>query len=220
MAFRLIPREEKFFEDFVEMAGEIKKGAALLVEMLEPEHPVWEKAQAIKVVEHRCDEISHDVLQRLHRTFVTPIDREDIHALLRALDDVIDVRTGAGRVAARVAALRGRSQPGHERPSNCLDSRTKLDNHTTGDSAATARKRAGSRAATASAAQPPNPVPYTPIRFESATPRSTNHVALVATAPCTRSVHSAADSAAGAPAPTSISRLAMPRRASACASAS
>ncbi len=90
MAFRLIPREEKFFEDFVEMAGEIKKGAALLVEMLEPEHPVWEKAQAIKVVEHRCDEISHDVLQRLHRTFVTPIDREDIHALLRALDDVID----------------------------------------------------------------------------------------------------------------------------------
>ncbi len=90
MAFRLIPREEKFFDDFVEMALEIKKGAALLVEMLEPERPVWEKAQAIKVVEHRCDEISHDILQRLHRTFVTPIDREDIHALVRALDDVID----------------------------------------------------------------------------------------------------------------------------------
>jgi predicted phosphate transport protein (TIGR00153 family) len=90
MAFRLIPREEKFFDDFVEMATEIKKGAALLVEMLEPEHPLWEKAAAIKVVEHRCDEISHDVLQRLHRTFVTPIDREDIHALLRSLDDVID----------------------------------------------------------------------------------------------------------------------------------
>jgi predicted phosphate transport protein (TIGR00153 family) len=90
MAFRLIPREEKFFDDFVEMADEIRKGAVLLAEMLEPEHPVWEKAQAIKVVEHRCDEISHDVLQRLHRTFVTPIDREDIHELARALDDVID----------------------------------------------------------------------------------------------------------------------------------
>jgi predicted phosphate transport protein (TIGR00153 family) len=90
VAFRLIPREEKFFDDFVEMAGEIKQGAVLLVEMLEPERPVWEKAQAIKVVEHRCDEISHDVLQRLHRTFVTPIDREDIHELLGALDDVID----------------------------------------------------------------------------------------------------------------------------------
>lgn len=90
MAFRLIPREEKFFADFVEMAGEIRKGAQVLAEMLEPEHPVWEKAQAIKTVEHRCDEISDDVLQRLHRTFVTPIDREDIHALLSALDDVID----------------------------------------------------------------------------------------------------------------------------------
>jgi len=90
MAFRLIPREEKFFDDFIEMAGEIKKGAVLLAEMLEPERPVWEKAQAIKTVEHRCDEISHDVLQRLHRTFVTPIDREDIHELLGSLDDVID----------------------------------------------------------------------------------------------------------------------------------
>jgi predicted phosphate transport protein (TIGR00153 family) len=90
MAFRLIPREEKFFDDFVEMAGAIKQGAVLLAEMLEPERPVLEKAQAIKSVEHRCDEISHDVLQRLHRTFVTPIDREDIHELLGALDDVID----------------------------------------------------------------------------------------------------------------------------------
>jgi predicted phosphate transport protein (TIGR00153 family) len=90
MAFRLIPREEKFFDDFTEMAEQIEKGATLLAEMLEPDHPVWEKAQAIKTVEHRCDEIAHDVLQRLHRTFVTPIDREDIHALLGALDDVID----------------------------------------------------------------------------------------------------------------------------------
>ncbi|MBM4383781.1 MAG: DUF47 domain-containing protein [Deltaproteobacteria bacterium] len=90
MAFRLIPREEKFFDDFAEMAGAIQKGATLLAEMLEPERPIWEKSQAIKTVEHRCDEISHDVLTRLHRTFVTPIDREDIHALLGALDDVID----------------------------------------------------------------------------------------------------------------------------------
>ena len=88
--FRLIPREEKFFADFVAIADELCKGAALLEEMLAPDHPVWEKAAAIKDVEHRCDQIVHDALQRLHRTFVTPIDREDIHALLRALDDVID----------------------------------------------------------------------------------------------------------------------------------
>ena len=88
--FRLIPREERFFEDFVAIAAELRKGAALLEEMLAPANPVREKAAAIKDVEHRCDELSHDVLQRAHRTFVVPIDREDIHALVRALDDVID----------------------------------------------------------------------------------------------------------------------------------
>jgi predicted phosphate transport protein (TIGR00153 family) len=88
--FRLIPRDERFFEDFVAIAEQIRRGASLLEEMLAPEHPVWEKAAEIKEVEHRCDELSHGVLKRLHRTFVTPIDREDIHALLRALDDVID----------------------------------------------------------------------------------------------------------------------------------
>jgi uncharacterized protein len=88
--FRLIPREERFFADFVSLADELCKGAALLEEMLANERPVREKAAAIKDVEHRCDQIVHDALQRLHRTFVTPIDREDIFALLRTLDDVID----------------------------------------------------------------------------------------------------------------------------------
>jgi hypothetical protein len=88
--WRLIPREERFFADFVALAGELRRGAALLEEMLAPDHPVWEKAAAIKDVEHRCDQVVHEVLKRLHRTFVTPIDREDIHALLRAIDDVID----------------------------------------------------------------------------------------------------------------------------------
>ena len=88
--WRLIPREERFFEDFVAIAEQLCSGAKLLEEMLRPEQPVSEQAARIKDVEHRCDELAHSVLQRLHRTFVTPIDREDIHALLRALDDVID----------------------------------------------------------------------------------------------------------------------------------
>jgi predicted phosphate transport protein (TIGR00153 family) len=88
--WRLIPREERFFEGFVAIAEQLRSGAVLLEEMLRPEHPVWAKAAEIKDVEHRCDELSHELLKRLHRTFVTPIDREDIHALLRALDDVID----------------------------------------------------------------------------------------------------------------------------------
>jgi len=90
LAFRLIPKEEKFFEDFVAMAEQIDRGAHLLEEMLAPEQPVWDKADEIKEVEHKCDFLTHEVIQRLHKTFVTPLDREDIHALARSLDDVID----------------------------------------------------------------------------------------------------------------------------------
>jgi len=90
VAFRLIPKEEKFFEDFVAMAEQIDRGAALLEQMLAPDQPVWDKADEIKEVEHKCDFLTHAVIQRLHKTFVTPLDREDIHSLARSLDDVID----------------------------------------------------------------------------------------------------------------------------------
>jgi uncharacterized protein len=89
-AFRLIPREEKFYTDFLSMADELQKGARLLEEMLGAEKPVWDKADEIKEVEHKCDFLTHEIIQRLNRTFVTPIDREDIHALARSLDDVMD----------------------------------------------------------------------------------------------------------------------------------
>jgi uncharacterized protein len=90
LAFRLIPREEKFFTDFQALADELKHGARLLEEMLAPEHPVWDKADEIKEVEHKCDFLTHGIIQRLNRTFVTPLDREDIHGLARSLDDVMD----------------------------------------------------------------------------------------------------------------------------------
>src|SRR3954470_3382834 len=90
MAFRLIPREEKFYTDFRALADETKRGAKLLEEMLEPERPIWDKADEIKEVEHKCDFLTHDIIQRINRTFVTPLDREDIHALARSLDDVMD----------------------------------------------------------------------------------------------------------------------------------
>ena len=90
MAFRLIPREERFYDDFVSLAEEIGRGALLLEEMLAPEHPIWDKADEIKEVEHECDTLTHQVIQRLHKTFVTPLDREDIFALARSLDDVMD----------------------------------------------------------------------------------------------------------------------------------
>ena len=90
MAFRLIPREERFYDDFVALARQIRRGAGLLEEMLAPDHPVWDKAEEIKEVEHECDTVTHQIIQRLHRTFVTPLDREDIFGLARSLDDVMD----------------------------------------------------------------------------------------------------------------------------------
>jgi predicted phosphate transport protein (TIGR00153 family) len=90
VAFRLIPREERFYDDFVALAEQIRRGAVLLEEMLAPERPIWDKADEIKEVEHTCDVLTHEIIQRLHRTFVTPLDREDIHALARSLDDVMD----------------------------------------------------------------------------------------------------------------------------------
>ena len=92
MAFRLsfIPREEKFYSDFQALADELQRGARLLEEMMAPPKPVWGKAEEIKEVEHKCDFLTHGIIQRLNRTFVTPLDREDIHALARSLDDVMD----------------------------------------------------------------------------------------------------------------------------------
>jgi len=98
VAFRLIPREEKFYSDFLAMADELQKGARTLEAMVEPDHPVWDKADEIKEIEHKCDFLTHEIIQRLNRTFVTPIDREDIHALARSLDDVMDAIDAAAAV--------------------------------------------------------------------------------------------------------------------------
>ena len=92
MAFRFhfLPRQEKFYEDFVALAEELRGGARLLEEMLATNPPLWDKADEIKEVEHKCDVLTHQIIERLNKTFVTPIDREDIHALARSLDDVMD----------------------------------------------------------------------------------------------------------------------------------
>ena len=90
MAFRLIPREEKFYADFQALADELQRGASTLEDMLAPDEPLWGKAEEIKEIEHKCDFLTHDIISRLNRTFVTPIDREDIHELAKSLDDVMD----------------------------------------------------------------------------------------------------------------------------------
>jgi predicted phosphate transport protein (TIGR00153 family) len=99
--FRLIPREEKFYTDFLTLADHIVSAAGLLAEMLATETPDWEVARQIQQIEHECDNVAHAIIQRLNRTFVTPIDREDIHALARSLDDVIDAIDAAATVIRR-----------------------------------------------------------------------------------------------------------------------
>lgn len=101
MAFRLIPREEKFYDDFKALADELVAGAQLLEQMLASEPPDWAKAGAIQEVEHRCDTLTHAIISRLNKTFVTPIDREDIHGLARSLDDVMDAIDASAAVIRR-----------------------------------------------------------------------------------------------------------------------
>lgn len=108
MRFRLIPRELKFFSDFITLADRIVTGATLLERMLSSDPPAWDMALQIKQVESECDALTHDIIQRLNSTFVVPIDREDIHALAKSLDDVMDAIDAAAAVTRRyrMASLR------------------------------------------------------------------------------------------------------------------
>lgn len=98
---RLIPREERFFEQFVALADRIVSGATLLDRMLSCEPPAWDIALQVRQIEHECDSLTHQIIQRLNRTFVTPIDREDIHSLATSLDDVMDAIDAAATVVRR-----------------------------------------------------------------------------------------------------------------------
>jgi predicted phosphate transport protein (TIGR00153 family) len=99
--FRLIPREEKFFTDFTTLADRIVSGATLLERMLASDPPAWDTALQIKQIESECDALTHSIIQRLNSTFVVPIDREDIHALAKSLDDVMDAIDAAAAVMRR-----------------------------------------------------------------------------------------------------------------------
>lgn len=92
MAFKwsLIPRDEQFFDLFKAMAEEIRLASLDLESMLATDPPDTSKVDAIRDAEHRCDTITHDTIQRLHRTFVTPFDREDLYSLATSMDNVMD----------------------------------------------------------------------------------------------------------------------------------
>jgi predicted phosphate transport protein (TIGR00153 family) len=88
--FAFYPRDEQFFELFNKMADEIRAAAGHLEALLATDPPDVSKVQLIRDAEHRCDALTHDTIQRLHRTFVTPFDREDLYSLASSLDNVMD----------------------------------------------------------------------------------------------------------------------------------
>lgn len=89
--FGLIPKEKQFFALFKDMAANLLEAARLFKEMLDDfSDPVASQKQ-IKEVEHKGDTLTHDVVRRLNKSFITPLDREDIYALSGALDDILDL---------------------------------------------------------------------------------------------------------------------------------
>jgi uncharacterized protein len=96
---RFVPRETKFFDMFAEMATNLTEGATVLRGLLQDYKHVPETVQKIKDIEHKGDDLTHAVVVKLNQTFITPFDREDIHALASALDDVLDfVNSAADRL--------------------------------------------------------------------------------------------------------------------------
>jgi predicted phosphate transport protein (TIGR00153 family) len=90
MIFGLLPKEEAFFDLFKQAAHNVIEGSRLLKELMEDYANVQQKIERIKEVEHIGDGITHDIALRLNQTFLTPLDREDIHDLASALDDILD----------------------------------------------------------------------------------------------------------------------------------
>jgi predicted phosphate transport protein (TIGR00153 family) len=101
---KLFSKDEKFFKIFSQMTVYLKEAAEILGSMLKnPASDVTSLAAQIKDLEHKGDELTHRVIDELNKTFITPIDREDIHDLCSALDDVLDLIDSA---ATRIVLFR------------------------------------------------------------------------------------------------------------------
>jgi predicted phosphate transport protein (TIGR00153 family) len=95
---RLLPRDEKFFDLFSAVASFTTDAAGLLRELLRADAQRRTAiVDQIKRLEHQADQVTHEVVTRLDRVFITPLDREDIHLLASRLDDVIDLIDGTAR---------------------------------------------------------------------------------------------------------------------------
>ena len=87
---KFLPKKSKFYQLLNELSSFILEAAELLNEMLEKWDNFSEYASHIHLLEHKCDDLTHQLINELNETFITPIDREDIHALANSLDNIID----------------------------------------------------------------------------------------------------------------------------------
>src|SRR6188474_3720079 len=114
--FNLFPKDEQFFDLYGKMAAEIQAASLLLEQLLATDPPDMAKVEPIRDAEHRCDALTHDAIQRLHRTFITPFDREDLYALASSLDNVMDAIDAAAamvRLYKIVVAPKGARELAH-----------------------------------------------------------------------------------------------------------
>lgn len=100
MAFNFLPRDEQYFVLFEEASRNITESALALQDMVEHFTEVEEKAARIRAFEERGDEITFQIISRLGKSFITPIEREDIFSIARELDDIVDlIDASAARLA-------------------------------------------------------------------------------------------------------------------------
>ena len=108
----IFPRDEKFFDLFDTLASRLVGSAEILDRLFAEPDRMAQHVSAIKELEHQADELTRTVMDRIDRSFVTPIDREDIHLLASALDEVIDLIDGTARRAQMFRITEAR-EPAH-----------------------------------------------------------------------------------------------------------
>ena len=119
---RLMPREGRFFSLFDSHAKLIVDGAAALADVLRDYEIEKDRAAGIKLIEdaeHAADRITHETVQLLHTTFITPFDRDDIHRLISRMDDVLDLIQDTGGVAGALRHSEGDARSDAARGAAC-----------------------------------------------------------------------------------------------------
>ena len=94
---RLMPSEGKFFELFAQHADLCVKGAAEMVGLMTSFDDLEIRVHAIESIEKEADKVTHDTIELLHKTFITPLDRDDIHKLITSMDDILDLLEDAAQ---------------------------------------------------------------------------------------------------------------------------